>query len=127
MLFCYQLESQNQEPFSHTNKIHLLQQNKKNISLTQDIASLFAICFLFAYPSMYATLVCVACSQLEKLRATLLDIGQTHTTQPSCGAETDQHEGGGQTHASEEQFRHMQKQLNSCILLHQEIKRYASK
>ncbi|GFG37340.1 hypothetical protein Cfor_08217, partial [Coptotermes formosanus] len=88
------------------------------------IASAFTGCLAFAYPGLYATLVCVACSQLEKLRATLLDIRKTNITWPSCRVERDQHEGGGQTQATEEQFRHMQKQLNSCILHHQEIKRY---
>jgi hypothetical protein len=62
--------------------------------------------------------VCVACSQLEKLRAALLDIRQTHVTaERDCGTE-------GQARASEELFRHMQKQLNNCIRHHQLIKRY---
>jgi hypothetical protein len=48
--------------------------------------------------------VCVACSQLEKLRAALLDIKQ----------ETSELEGT---------FSRMQDQLNACIRHHQEIKR----
>jgi hypothetical protein len=69
--------------------------------------------------SLYGTLVFIAGSQLEKLRAGLLDIRQTHVTaERDCGPQ-------GQARASEELFRHMQKQLNNCIRHHQEIKRYA--
>jgi hypothetical protein len=68
--------------------------------------------------------VCVACSQLEKLTAALLDIRQTHVTaERDCGTQADQEEAQGQARASEELFRHMQKQLNNCIRHHQEIKR----
>jgi glucose-6-phosphate-specific signal transduction histidine kinase len=74
--------------------------------------------------SLYATLVCVACSQLEKLRAALLDIRQTHViSQQDCGTESDQQE--AQARISKEQFRHMQEQLNNCIRHHQEIKWYS--
>jgi hypothetical protein len=69
-------------------------------------------------------LVCVAGSQLEKLRAAILDIRQTHvTSQQDCGAETDRQEGQeqGQVRKSEELFGHMQKQLNGCIRHHQQI------
>jgi hypothetical protein len=67
-------------------------------------------------------LVCIACSQLEKLRASLLDIRQT---QGDCGTQAGQQEAQGQDHASQELFKHMQKQLNNCIRHHQEIKRYS--
>jgi hypothetical protein len=69
-------------------------------------------------------LVCVACSQLEKLRAAILDIRETHvTSEQDCGAETDQQEGQGQgqVRTSEELLGHMQKQLNYCIRHHQQI------
>jgi len=73
--------------------------------------------------SLYAALVCVAGSQLEKLRAALLDIRQTHgTSLQYCGGEKDELEAAGQTNHSE-QFRHMQEQINNCIRHHQEIKR----
>jgi hypothetical protein len=94
------------------------------IHLSQGIASLFVICVFVGFQSLYATLVCVACSQLEKLTAALLDIRQTHVTaERDCGTQTDQQEAQGQARASEELFRHMQKQLNNCIRHHQEIKR----
>jgi hypothetical protein len=77
-------------------------------------------CVFAGFPSLFATLVCVACSQLEKLRAALLDIRQTHVT-----AERDfgTQEAQGQARASEELFCHMQKQLNNCIRHHQKIKK----
>jgi hypothetical protein len=69
--------------------------------------------------------VCVACTQLEKLRAALLDIRQIHVTaERDCGTQADQQEAQGQARTSEELFHHMQKQLNTCIRHHQEIKRY---
>ncbi|PNF24008.1 hypothetical protein B7P43_G08636 [Cryptotermes secundus] len=93
-------------------------------NLTQGIASIFHIAINAAFTSLYATLVCVACSQLEKLRAALLDIGQTHVTaERDSGTQADLLEAQGQARASEELFRHMQKQLNNCIRHHQEIKR----
>jgi hypothetical protein len=78
----------------------------------------------FGFPSLYAMLVCVACSQLEKLRAAILDIRQTHvTSEQDCGAETDQQEGQGQRQfsTSEKMPSHMQKKLNDCIRHHQQI------
>jgi hypothetical protein len=82
------------------------------------------VCVIASLPSLYATLVCVACSQLEKLRAALLDIRQTHVTAEwDCGTQTDEQEGEGQAHASQEVFRHMQKQLIKCIRQHQKTKR----
>jgi hypothetical protein len=84
------------------------------------------ICIYFGFPGLYATSVCAACSQLEKLRAAILDIRQTHvTSEQDCGAETDQQEGQGQgqgqVRTSEELFGHMQTQLNDCIRHHQQI------
>jgi hypothetical protein len=93
--------------------------------IPQGIASLFMACVLYAFPSLYATLVCVACSQLEKLRAAILVIRQTHvTSEQDCGDVTDQQNEEGQTRSSEELFRHMQRRLNDCIRHHQEIIRY---
>jgi hypothetical protein len=89
------------------------------------IGALFASNVFVGFPFLYAVLVRVACSQLEKLRAALLDIRQTHVTaERDCGTQTDQQETQGQARASEELFRHMQKHLNNCIRHHQEIKRY---
>jgi signal transduction histidine kinase len=81
------------------------------------------ISLYFGFPILYATLVCVACSQLEKLRAALLDIGQKYgTSLQYCGAKSDEREAAGQKNTHSEHFRHMQEQLNNCIRHHQEIK-----
>jgi septum formation topological specificity factor MinE len=65
--------------------------------------------------------VCIACSQLEKLRANLLDIRQKHvTSEQDSGAETDQEE-GGQVQTSQEVFSRMQRQLKDCVRHHQLI------
>jgi len=92
--------------------------------LPQVMATIFMVNTFFGFQSLYATLVCVAGSQLEKLRADLLDIRQTHgTSLEECGGETDERETAGQKNTHSERFRHMQKQLNNCIRHHQEIKR----
>jgi hypothetical protein len=87
------------------------------------MATIYLMGIHFGFESLSATLVCVAGSQLDKLRAALLDIRQTYgTSLQDCGGETDEREAAGQnTHS--EQFCHMQEQLNSCIRHHQEIKR----
>jgi hypothetical protein len=92
-----------------------------NFCVTQGIGAFTPIFSAFGFPSLYATLVCVACSQLEKLRAALLDIRQTH-------AMSEQGTGGHeysdrQTHVSEEVFQLMRKQLNVFIRHHQDTKR----
>jgi hypothetical protein len=80
---------------------------------------------LLGFNGLYATLVCIACSQLEKLRANLLDIRQKpDTSEQDSGAESDREE-ETQVHTSQEMFRRMQRQLNECVRHHQEILTYA--
>jgi hypothetical protein len=89
------------------------------------MASIFIVNSFYGFQSLYATLVCVACSQLEKLRSALLDIRQKHgTSLQECGGETYELEATALKKIHSEQFRHMQKQLNNCIRHHHEIKRY---
>jgi hypothetical protein len=88
------------------------------------MATIFIMSLYFGFQSLYATLVCVAGGQLEKVRAALLDIRQAHATSlQDCGGETDEQEAAGQKNTHSEQYRHMQEQLNNCIHHHQEIKR----
>jgi ABC-type transport system involved in cytochrome bd biosynthesis fused ATPase/permease subunit len=88
------------------------------------MATIFIISLYFGFLSLYATLVCVAGGQLEKLRTALLDMRQTHgTSLQDFGGETDEWEAAGQKNTYSEQFRHMQKKMNNCIRHHQEIKR----
>lgn len=90
----------------------------------QGIASFFGMCIEFGFPSLYATLVSVACSQLEKLRAALSDIRHADiVSHRACGDAADQQETDGESYTSEELFQHMRKKLNDCIRHHQEIKR----
>ena len=88
------------------------------------MATIFIVGVCYGFPSLYATLVCVACSQLEKIRLALLDIGHTYPTSLQyCGGESDEREAAGQKNTLSEQFRHMQEQLIKYIRQHQEIKR----
>jgi hypothetical protein len=66
--------------------------------------------------------VCVAGSQLEKIKTALLEI-RHGTTLQDCGGEIDEQKVVGQKNTHSEKFRHMQEQLNNCIRHHQEIKR----
>ncbi|KDR19175.1 hypothetical protein L798_06229 [Zootermopsis nevadensis] len=94
-------------------------------NITQAIQTILMIFLFIGFQSLYATFVCVACSQLEKLRAAILDIRQTYITpEQDCGAETNKKDGEGHPRTHEELFGHMQKQLNDCIRHHQKIKRY---
>jgi hypothetical protein len=92
--------------------------------LPQVVASIFTASLHFGFPGLYATLACIAGSQLEKLRAALLDIRHTHRTSVhDCEEETDEREAAGRKNDPSESFRRMQQQLNNCIRHHQEIKR----
>jgi hypothetical protein len=84
------------------------------------------LCSFVAYISLYATLVCIACSQLEKLRANLLDIRQKHDTSDLNSSAEAQQEEQGRVHTSQEVFCHMQKLLNDCIRHHQDILQYGN-
>jgi len=94
----------------------------------QGIAGIFGICLYVGYNSLHATLVCVACSQLEKLKLALLDVRQTHViSEQHCRDETQESHIQEQPKLSDEWFRRMQKKLNNCIRHHQQIQRYGHK
>ena len=89
------------------------------------MATVFIGCLHVGFPSLYATLVCVACSQLEKLKLALLDIRRKQgLSNKDCEDEIDQQETGGQENTPSRLPHHMQEQLNNCVRLHQEIKRW---
>jgi hypothetical protein len=68
--------------------------------------------------------VCIACSQLEKVKLALLDIRQTHNTLEQYYLDKrKQKRGEAQVQNTEESSGYVQKQLNNCIHQHQEIKR----
>ncbi|KDQ83630.1 hypothetical protein L798_06891 [Zootermopsis nevadensis] len=91
------------------------------VNISQLLAALIYTLMLLGFNGLYATLVCIACSQLQKLRANLLDIRQKQDTaeHPDPGAETG-HEERQKVHA----FYHMQDQLNDCVRHHQQILSY---
>jgi hypothetical protein len=70
----------------------------------------------------FGTVVCIACSQFEKLRARLLAIGQRRgTPEEDLAADCDQTEGNGQIYICQEMFSLMQEQLKECVSLHRLI------
>jgi hypothetical protein len=96
-----------------------------NISFWQIIATIVYILTFANSIGLYASIIAITCSQLEKLRSNLLDIRQKpNTSEQESGAETDREEEETQAHSSQELFRCMQKQLNDCIRHHQQIIRY---
>jgi hypothetical protein len=72
------------------------------VYLAQVFGTLGILTIWLGFTGVYGMMVCVACSQLEKLRAALLVIKPVATEQ-------------------ERTFSRMQVQLNACIRHHQEI------
>jgi len=99
-----------------------------NLPSLQGIAAIFGIFMFVGFNSLHATLVCVACSQLEKLKLALLDIRQTQVlSEKHCRDEIHQSDVHEQPNISDESFRPMQKQLHNCIRHHQQIQRCDNK
>jgi hypothetical protein len=87
-----------------------------------------ANCFpnFFGFTSFYVFLVTIACTQLEKLRANLLDIRQKlNISDQDSGSHTGREE-EEKVHPPQEMFRRMQRQLNDCVRHHQQILRYVT-
>ena len=84
----------------------------------------FGITMYVGFTSLYATLVCVACSQLEKLGAALMNVRYTRvTSNQERGNDNDDPESELRTHNSKQLIRRMREQLGECIRHHQETKR----
>ena len=91
-------------------------------SVLQGAACVPLICFFYGLPSIFCTAVCIACSQLEKLRARLLVIKQKkRTPEQDSAADCDQKEGNGQIYTCQEMFSLMQEQMKECVSLHRLI------
>ncbi|XP_069688267.1 odorant receptor 4-like isoform X2 [Periplaneta americana] len=84
--------------------------------LTQVIGVLGYSSIVYVFPPLYATLVVIACSQLEKMRIALSNIKQQHIAAPN--------DEQWQLRASDDVFTRMEGQMNKCIRLHQEIIRF---
>jgi hypothetical protein len=78
----------------------------------QCFASLVAAGVVCGYTSLVTSLIAVACSQFDKLKAAILDIRQQHIT-PHRGKEDDQ----DHTVANSD----LQAKINACIRHHQNI------
>ena len=98
------------------------------LRLSQVIASFSNACKYFGFMSRYTRLECVACNQLEELRAALLEIEQIDVISvKKFGEEVEQLRSEVHVHNSEQIFIRMQKQLNYCIRHHQQIRRHGFK
>ena len=78
----------------------------------QCFTALLAVGIVCGYISLVTTLIAVACSQFDKLKAAILDIRQHHIT-PHLGQE------GEQDHTIA--YCDLQSKLNACIRQHQNI------
>jgi len=78
----------------------------------QCFTSLASVSVICVYPCLVTTLIAVACSQFDKLKAAVLDIRQQHIT-PHRGEEDEQ----DHTIANSS----LQAKLNACIRQHQDI------
>jgi len=78
----------------------------------QCFTSLVAVGVLFGYLSLVTTLIAVACSQIDKLKAAILDIRQQHIT-PHRGQEDEKDNAIANCD--------LQAKLNACIRHHQDI------
>jgi hypothetical protein len=67
---------------------------------------------VFGFPSLYITLIAVACTQFDKLKAAILDIRQQHIT-PHHRRE------GEQVHRIAN--CDLQDKINACIRHHQQV------
>ncbi|XP_023716989.1 uncharacterized protein LOC111869582 isoform X3 [Cryptotermes secundus] len=87
----------------------------------QIFATNFYLTIFCGFQLLYATLIMVACSQLQKLRTNLLDIKQKLV--PS-GADSGSDGEEEPVSRSEDRFCRMQTQLNECVRHHQAILQY---
>jgi hypothetical protein len=83
-----------------------------------------AVCFplFFGITSLYVYVVTIACSHLEKLKVTIMDINQNENVHSAPDQEKE--ETPVELHASQKVFRRLQTQLNECIRHHQQILEY---
>ncbi|XP_021941929.1 uncharacterized protein LOC110840919 [Zootermopsis nevadensis] len=94
------------------------------INTVQFVATVTWASFFYGVPPFYGTSICIACSQLEKLRASLKNIRQKNDApEKDSRAKTDQDE-EREAQTSQQVFQHMQKQLNDCVRHHQLIIEY---
>jgi hypothetical protein len=80
------------------------------------------ISVFYGVPPFFGTMVCIACSQFQKLRSRLLAIGQKKAThEKGSAAECDRTEEKGEIDICQEMFSVMQEKLNECVSHHRLI------
>jgi hypothetical protein len=80
------------------------------------------ISVFYGVPSFFGTMVCIACSQFQKLKARLLAIAQKKgTPEQDSAADCDRTEEKGHIDIFQEMFSVMQEQLNECVSHHRLI------
>jgi hypothetical protein len=78
----------------------------------QGFTSVLAVGIVWGYQSLVTTLIAVACSQFDKLKAAILDIRQQHITPQNQNEDE-------QDHTTAKCY--LQAKLNACIRKHQNI------
>jgi hypothetical protein len=67
---------------------------------------------VYVYPPLIIALISIACTQFDKLKAAILDIGQQHITSQHEQEDEQDHKNGN---------RDLQAKINACIRHHQYI------
>jgi hypothetical protein len=83
-----------------------------NVPFFQCFATLLVAVVAIFYPTLIISLIVIACTQIDKLNAAILDIRQQHIT-PQRGKED------GQVHENANCV--LQAKLHACIQHHQDI------
>jgi hypothetical protein len=83
-----------------------------------------AVCFplFFGTTGLYVYVISIACSQLEKLKVTIMNINRDQDTDAKKDHEKRRSQGVHRT--SHDVFRHTQEQIADCIRHHQQILQY---
>ncbi|XP_021941208.1 odorant receptor 2a-like [Zootermopsis nevadensis] len=87
------------------------------INLSQFLMTTVCFPLFFGSTSLYVYVVTIACSQLEKLKAAILNINQKRDMDANFYQEKEER----QIQVPQEMFRHTQEHLNDCIRHHQQI------
>ena len=78
--------------------------------------------FFYGVPPFFGTVVCIACSQFQKLRSRLLAIGQKKgTPEQDSAIDCEQTEEKEVIDICQEMFTVMKEQLNECVSHHRLI------
>jgi hypothetical protein len=78
--------------------------------------------FFYGVPPFFGTVVCIACSQFQKLRSRLLAIGKKKgTPEQDSAADCDRPKKKEESDICQEMFNVMEEHLNECVSHHRLI------